>query len=247
MHSETPLFSFNGPWGIPVQVMPSLGFLLFIFVGFSVGSVEDAAWALNMFAIVLTSILLHEPGHAWGARVQGVPVHRVVLHGGGGFCEHRAAGAHASELIVLMGPIVNLGLWALLSLAAYWLVPAWPGGEATDDAVAAHFAAHAARFEVIYWLQTAAYLNLMLFVMNMVPVQPLDGGKLAHLWLLRVLSERHAMAAAGGLGLVFSVLWLPAMVAAYYYVGFILLFMPSVRIHWEMLRAGARIGRMRRR
>ncbi|MEM6758646.1 MAG: site-2 protease family protein [Pseudomonadota bacterium] len=247
MQTETPLFSFAGPWGLSVQVMPSLGFLLLLFVGFSATSVEAATWGLNMFAIVVASILLHELGHACGARVQGVPVHRVVLYGGGGFCQHRAAGARASEFIVLMGPIVNLALWAALSLFAFWLVPAWSGGEPTEAAIAAHFDTYAARFELIYWLETAADLNLMLFVLNMVPVQPLDGGKLAHLWLLRVVSEPRAMAVAGGVGLVCTVLWVPAMIAMYFYVGFILLFIPSLRGHWAMLRAGARLGRMWRR
>ncbi|MEL7092017.1 MAG: site-2 protease family protein [Pseudomonadota bacterium] len=227
--------------------MPSSLVLLFIFLGLSATSLEAAVWGLNMFTIVVASILLHEFGHAWGARVQGIAVNRVVLHGGGGFCEHRAAGAQASELIVIMGPLVNLALWALLSLGAWALSPSWSSAYASQEVIDAHFAAYAVRYEVIYWLETAAYLNLIFFALNMVPVQPLDGGKLVHLWLLRVVNERWAMAIAGGLGLVSALLWLPAMLAAYYYVGFLLLFMPSVLMHWEMLRAAGRIGRMRRR
>ena len=45
---------------------------------------------------------LHEMGHAWGALVQGVPVRRIMLHGGGGFCERaRSATAREDELIVI--------------------------------------------------------------------------------------------------------------------------------------------------
>ena len=246
MNSETPLFTWFGPWGLPVQVMPSTGFLLLLFVGLSAGSMDAMAWGLNMFAIVATSIFLHELGHAWGARVQGIKVHRIVLHGGGGFCEHRSAGAHASELIVVMGPLVNLALWAVLSLFAWAILPEFPSYEASEEAYDAFFAAHAARFEVIYWLETAAGINLMLFALNMIPVQPLDGGKLLHLWLLRVLPQDVALTVAGGFGLLCTLLWVPAMIGVYFYMGFVLLFMPSLRMHWEMLRGGVRLGRMRR-
>ena len=247
MNSEKPLFTWFGPWGLPVQVMPSTAFLLLLFVGLSAGSVEEMAWGLNMFAIVVVAIFLHELGHAWGAHVQGITVHRIVLHGGGGFCEHRSAGAYASELIVLMGPLVNLALWAVLSLGAWTMLPDFPGYEATDEVWEAFFAANATRFEVIYWLETAARINLMLFALNMIPVQPLDGGKLLHLLLLRVMRQDLALTVVGGFGLVCTLLWVPAMIGMYWYIGFVLLFFPSLRMHWEMLRGGARLRRLDRR
>ena len=246
MNSDKPLFTWFGPWGLPVQVMPSTGFLLLIFVGLSAGSMEEVAWGLNMFAILVAAIFLHELGHAWGAHVQGIKVHRIVIHGGGGFCEHRSAGAYPSELIVLMGPLVNLALWAVLSLGAWSVLPDFPSYEASDEVWDAFFAAHAARFEVIYWLETAAEINLMLFILNMIPVQPLDGGKLLHLWLLRVLRQDVALSVAGGFGLVCTLLWVPLMLGMYWYVGFVLLFFPSLRMHWQMLRSGVRLRRMDR-
>ena len=162
--------------------------------------------------------------------MQGSKVHRIVIHGGGGSCEHRRAGAYPSELIVLMGPLVNLALWAVLSLGAWSVLPDFPSYEASDEVWDAFFAAHAARFEVIYWLETAAEITLMLFILNMLPVQPLDGGKILHLWLLRVC----------------TLLWVPLMLGMYWYVGFVLLFFPSLRMHWQMLRSGVRLRRMDR-
>lgn len=246
MDSEKPLFTWFGPWGVPVQVMPSTAFLLLIFVGLSASSVEAMAWGLNMFALLVVAIFLHELGHAWGAHVQGIKVHRIVIHGGGGFCAHRSAGARASELIVLMGPLVNLALWAILSLGAWAILPAFPSYEATDEVWEAFFATHSARFEVIYWLETAAEINLMLFILNMIPVQPLDGGKLMHLWLLRVMRPDVALLVTGGFGVLFTLLWIPAMIGVYVYMGFVLLFFPSLRLHWEMLRGGTRLRRLDR-
>ncbi|WP_366140590.1 site-2 protease family protein [uncultured Tateyamaria sp.] len=247
MNTEKPLFTWFGPWGLPVQVMPSTAFLLLLFVGLSASSVDSIVWGLNMFAILVTAIFLHEVGHAWGAHVQGIKVHRIVIHGGGGFCEHRSAGARASELIVLMGPLVNLGLWAVLSLGAWAILPTFPSYDASEEVWEAFFRIHDTRFEVIYWLDTAAQINLMLFVLNMIPVQPLDGGKLLHLWLLRVLRPDVALMVVGGFGVLCTLLWIPAMIALYFYVGFVLLFFPSLRMHWSMLRGGTRLRRLDRR
>ncbi|WP_415921776.1 site-2 protease family protein [Tateyamaria sp. SN6-1] len=246
MTQEKPLFTAFGPMSIPVQVMPSMGFLLLVFVGLT-GGTTDLIWGIGMFGILVVSIFLHELGHAWGAHVQGIKVHRIVLHGGGGFCEHRSAGAYASELIVLMGPLVNLALWAALSLLATGLLPSFPNMDMSDEAIDAFFAAHAARFEVIFWLEVAAEINLMLFILNMIPVQPLDGGKLLHLWLLRVVPQDTALLLTGGLGLICAVLWVPLMIGVYYYVGFVLLFLPSLRIHWAMVRGATRMRRLDRR
>lgn len=244
MQTETAIAHFRGPWGVRIEIAPSILFLVLLIIGLSAGSGGSALIdGVITCAILLGSILLHELGHAWGALIQRVPVRRVVLHGGGGSCEHVAAGARASELIVAMGPIVNLALWALLSLGAegIWatLPPVDPYLPPTD--------AYPIRLELAGWFWFAAQINLMLFIMNLIPVQPLDGGKLAHLALLRVLPEDRALQGAGALGLVFSVLWIPAMIVVFITFGFVLLFFPSLRMHWAMLRGGARLTRLRRR
>lgn len=243
MHTETAIFRFRGPWNVEVEIAPSILFLICVIVGVNAGAGAPALIeAAIIVAILVASILLHEFGHVWGALVQGVRVDRVVLHGGGGYCQHAAAGARASELIVAMGPLVNLALWAVLSLGAEALWASVP-----SDPLAPPLAAFARRIEFASWLWFAANLNLMLFVLNLIPVQRLDGGKLLHLALLRVLPESRALQLAGGIGLICAVLWIPAMILVFVTFGFVLLFMPSLRAHWEMLRGGARLNRLRRR
>ncbi|MBM2575041.1 site-2 protease family protein [Jannaschia sp. Os4] len=222
---ETPILTLPGPWGVPIQIAPSFGLLALLLVGFdpSMGSVA-------FFGIVAVSILLHELGHAWGNRVQGLRVERVVLWGGGGFCvgDPRAT-PRERELVVAMGPLTNLALWAICGLAVGWIdgrymaAAIYPGGWATTATL----------------LEQAAWINLFLFGLNLVPVQPLDGGKLLHLGLLRVLDRRRAAWVAGAVGLVLSVLWIPAMIAAFFAFGFALLFLPSIALHRAMMRGGA--------
>ena len=110
MFNDTAIARFPGPWGIPIEIGSSLLLLLFILGG--VGG-SSGLYGITFVAIILGSILLHELGHAWGCVVQGVPVARIMLYGGGGFCQPaRAATNHENELIVAMGPVVNICIWA---------------------------------------------------------------------------------------------------------------------------------------
>ncbi|MEM7642124.1 MAG: site-2 protease family protein [Pseudomonadota bacterium] len=223
MHDETPLLTVRGPWGVPVQIAPSFLFLGLLFIGFS----PDLN-GLIFFGLIVLAIFLHEFGHAWGCLVQGQPVRRVVLWGGGGFCEQqRTATARETELIVIMGPLVNLALWAMSSLAASWMVnlATPPLGDLWWD--------------IEFWLFTFAQINIVLFVLNLVPVQPLDGGRLFHLGLLRLVRPEIAVRVAGAVGLCLAVLWVPGMIFAYITWGYALLFMPPIALHWHMMRGRA--------
>ncbi|MEM8851863.1 MAG: site-2 protease family protein, partial [Pseudomonadota bacterium] len=94
-------------------------------------------------------------------------------------------------------------------------------------------------WEVAHWLAVFAQINIVLFALNLVPVQPLDGGKLFHLALLRLLSPQAAMRIAGGFGFCLALLWVPAMVFAYVTWGYALLFIPPIALHWHMMRGKA--------
>ena len=236
--NESPVFAFRGPFGIRVEIAGSFFLLAFLIVGLRVTSAEQMIWSLGLFAVLAASIFLHELGHAWGCRVQDVPVRRIVLHGAGGFCERATTASNRQqELIVAMGPIVNLFLWAVISLvveALWFRAQSWdsyPGEEV---------------MRVSWLLSTAANLNLFLALFNLIPVQPLDGGKLFQLALIRVLDPQRATRIAGIVGLAVCVVWIPAMMVLYLSIGWILFFIPSFRLHLGMARLrGA--GGLRRR
>ncbi len=205
--------TFKGPWGVPIEINSSL---LFLGVAIVLISQGDMAFAAVVFGSIFISILLHELGHAWGCIVQGIPVRRVHLYGGGGWCEHAGSTTrHQEEFIVAMGPIVNLVLWAGPSL----LLSGRDLGAAS------------------WMLSYFTTINLFLAIFNMLPVQPLDGGKLLHLGLMRLMPPRTATKVAGGVGLAFAILWIPLMIAAFFYIGLILFFFPNFRIHLDMLRS----------
>ncbi len=219
---DTVVFQFTGPMGVRVEIGQSIVFLLGFIAIFSHG---DLRGGMIFAGLLLAAIFLHELGHAWGCKVQGIPVRRIMLNGAGGFCEPaRSASAEQQELIVAMGPIVNLALWALASLAQWALWETMIAGPSY------------AMIQVYQALVIFAFLNLALFIFNMIPVQPLDGGKLLHLMLLRVLDPDAAHRVTGRVGLVLSILWVPAAILAYMTYGWILFFIPSIPAHYRMAR-----------
>jgi Zn-dependent protease len=213
--NDTPIFTFRGPFGVPVEIGSSLILLAFIFIQpFSGLSLDSVIF----FLLIVLAIFLHEFGHAWGTIIQGHAVKRVMIYGGGGFCEGtRALPRAEEEFVVAMGPIVNLALWAICSLA-------YP------------YVAESSYYYAAGYFYAFAQINIFLFAMNMIPVQPLDGGKLFYLTMRRWFDRAEAIKIAGLIGVALAVLWIPAMIYCFIELGFILLFLPSIKQHWQMFR-----------
>jgi Zn-dependent protease len=129
--------------------------------------------------LFLASILLHELGHSWVARREGIEVDSITLWLFGGVAEFkdRFTSAGAEFRVALSGPLVSIGLGVLFVLIALADLPT------AVDAVAA-------------WL---GYINLILAAFNLLPASPLDGGRVLHAalwrakgdfaWATRVASE----------------------------------------------------------
>jgi len=227
--NDTAIFSFTGPMGIRVDVGQSLLMLLGILVYISMDA--SITHGLMLAGIIVVSILLHEYGHAWGCRVQGVPVLRIMLHGGGGYCQHAPSRSHAKdELIIAMGPIVNLALWAIAGILSWAMINRALSGSGGFSMPGDNF------WFFQYYLTLFAQINLVLFVLNLVPVQPMDGGKLLHLFLLRILPPEQAHRTTGAVGLACSVLWIPAMIWVYVTFGWLLFYIPSITAHYRMMK-----------
>lgn len=211
-----------GLFGAPVHIHVSLVFLLLFFLTMGGAASPEAFGGVMVFVtLVLLAILLHEWGHAWGAYIQGIKVEKVVLYGGGGLCYSGPSSTTEREFIVAMGPIVNLALWAISSLLA-------------DHIFGMDMASRSTQHMIVQHLDLFASINLFLFIFNMLPMQPLDGGKLLNLVLLRVLQPARADRVTGMIGLAMCLLYLPLMAWVYFTLGFVLLFLPSFRIHRDM-------------
>jgi Zn-dependent protease/CBS domain-containing protein len=125
------------------------------------------AMAVAAALVFFASVLLHELGHAWQARRDGLEIDGITLWLFGGVAQFKGAFPNpgAEFRIAIAGPLVTVilsGGFALLALA---------GLPSAVDGVAA-------------WL---GYISLTLLVFNLIPALPLDGGRVlrAALWRAR--------------------------------------------------------------
>jgi Zn-dependent protease/CBS domain-containing protein len=127
-----------------------------------------AAMALIAAFLFFTSLLLHEFGHAFVARREGMEIDGITLWLFGGVARFKGMfpSAGAEFRIAIAGPLVSLALGIVFVLVA------WGAGlPQVADGVAA-------------WL---GYINLALLAFNLLPALPLDGGRVLRsaLWQVR--------------------------------------------------------------
>ncbi|GHT01278.1 hypothetical protein FACS1894108_14810 [Planctomycetales bacterium] len=148
---------FGRFFGIETRIAYSLYFVVGLFF------LQLAGQSLPLAAVVLllpVFVLAHEIGHALTARRYAVFVDSITLHALGGVSSLRGRipGAGAELAIAVAGPAVSLALGAAgFALAAYgnFLPPTVRG--------------------VAYY---AGWQNLILGLFNLLPIFPLDGGRI---------------------------------------------------------------------
>jgi Zn-dependent protease len=147
------------------------------------------------------SILLHELGHAFAARREGIDVLGVDLFFFGGYMRaSRDSDTPGEEFrVAAAGPAVNL----LIALACAAIGTAMVGWDQLEHlAVLDGFGSLA---EVL--VATTLATNLILLVFNLIPAFPLDGGRLARAVAWRLTGNRHgATRFAATLGQAFAAL-----------------------------------------
>lgn len=150
--------------GIQLAVHASF-FLLLAYVGYD--GWQDArlaglAWNLAAITALFICVVLHELGHSFMAMHYGIGVPRILLLPIGGMAEmDRIPREPGRELMItLAGPAVNFVI-----AAALWLV------------LGNHYAAVPLySFKGLLWQLLAG--NLVMGLLNLLPIFPMDGGRI---------------------------------------------------------------------
>lgn len=129
------------------------------------------AGALGYFA----SLIVHELGHAFAARRLGIPIAGIDLWFLGGLSKMQREPQTAAEefKVAAAGPAMTLLLLGLCVVVGTILQSS---GQFTDVALPRQGTTTTPALALIGWL---GFINAMLFIFNIVPAFPLDGGRLA--------------------------------------------------------------------
>lgn len=152
-----------------IQLAVHVSFLLLLawfgWRGWEEGGVTGMLWSTALIVLFFTCVVLHELGHSLTARRYGVRVPRILLLPIGGMAEFdRIPRRPAAELLITVaGPAVNFALVLLLAPFVWRALLGLREIEvfSTDDMLAQ-----------LWWA------NLVMGVFNLLPVFPMDGGRI---------------------------------------------------------------------
>jgi len=160
-------------------------------------------------AVFFTCVVLHELGHALTARRYGVGTSRILLLPIGGMAEFDSIPRRPSSelLIALAGPAVNFAIVAVLRIFV-----SFPG-EQIGVLVRSFFSASTDGGDITMSLtQELLTMNIIMGCFNLVPVFPMDGGRVLRALLATRLSYLRATFYAASLAKVLATLAVAAAV-----------------------------------
>ncbi|MEV4419208.1 site-2 protease family protein [Patulibacter sp. NPDC049589] len=201
-------------FGIRIGVNPSWFFALLLMIVLVGGrfdvvlpdASQTTAYALAVAAALLffVSLIAHELGHALAARRFGIQTQGIELWLLGGVARlSRDSRTPREEFVVAgAGPLVTLLLFGIG--AGIGLLIGSPSELADAVWVPDSDVRISAPMAIVGWL---TFINGALFVFNIIPAFPLDGGRLARAVAWKITGNRQrATVAAGFLGRGFAVL-----------------------------------------
>ncbi|HMP74290.1 MAG TPA: site-2 protease family protein [Kiritimatiellia bacterium] len=171
--------------GIPIKAHFTLFLVLPLFARhFATNANLSLAWGLLLVIALFTSVALHELGHSWVAIKHGYHVRDIILTPIGGVALLTQSPKKASDefKIAIAGPLVSLGLAILFIALALTLLPIIAGPE------------------LVFSATLIGVVNLSLFLFNLLPCFPMDGGRMYRAWMMKRVGRLEATRKAVKIG-----------------------------------------------
>lgn len=160
-------------FGIPILLHWTLGLFVLFFVWFGYQQALSSESILVILGFILSlfiCILLHEFGHSLTAKRYGVKTRDIILSPIGGLArlENIPDNPIQEFKIAINGPIVNLIIASILAAIIFlFKLPFLP--DIVDGVVSID------KSNFIQWLM---YMNIGVFLFNLIPAFPMDGGRI---------------------------------------------------------------------
>ncbi len=173
--------------GIPIRMHVTFALLIGWFLVWAASTGQNVLLWLILLGLVSLCVVAHEMGHAIAARRYGLETREIVLHPIGGLARLEGIPSGAAEVVIaLAGPAVNLVLTLVFLVAVVAVgLPFQVGSQSSllGSALIALF-----------------YANLLLFLFNLVPAFPMDGGRALRGMLTIFSGEERATRIATAIG-----------------------------------------------
>lgn len=234
LNYDTGSVSLGAILGVPVHVH---GSFIVLAGGLSYGFWTRLELVLTaiFIAMLFASILMHELAHALVARRYRAVANRIDIYFFGGLVEFWGPRRTVAQdcAISLAGPLSNLVL-GLVALGLLMLVPApelrTVGGPAMPD-YALSILERA--------LRATTYVNIWLFVANMLPAFPLDGGRVVYLLTEQRWGRTFATLLVSSAGMFFAAVSIVVLLATVI-AGFPVWSPPTFSENWRAFQAARR-------
>lgn len=143
----------------------------------------EMLWHLFLITLIFVCVILHECGHAYAARRYDVPIRDILILPIGGLArlEFIPKNPVKEVIIAIAGPLVNLVL-AILFFVIYLLSDPSRGWDFTMEGI----------MSLSGLIAGLAVINLTLFVFNLIPAYPMDGGRILRAGLTPALGRFKA-------------------------------------------------------
>jgi Zn-dependent protease len=148
-----------------------------------------------LLSAVFGCVALHELGHALMARVYGIRTRDITLYPIGGVARLERMSERPGEefWIAVAGPAVNVVLAGLLFASLILLGQPLAPGESPG-------------LPIVLLMQELAWINVFLVVFNLLPVFPMDGGRVFRAFLTTFVGSLKATEVAAAVGAVLALL-----------------------------------------
>ncbi|MCB0863602.1 MAG: site-2 protease family protein [Solirubrobacterales bacterium] len=169
------------------------------------GSTQAYLLALASAVGFFGSILLHEMGHAFAARRNGIGIRtiRLWLFGGVAEMDQESQSPGTEFKVAIAGPVVTLLIAVILCVIGIQAA----GTDSFRDALEMRITADTTGpITMVAWL---AAVNILVLGFNLLPAFPMDGGRIVRSIAWKITGKRSAATRfAAGLGRIFGFLFI---------------------------------------